>query len=565
MPSIEEVDSDVDFSDPDDAPLEAAPAPPAPKPKPKPAAAAAKPAASQQRPPSGIQPPFALPSTFKGPHNLRTLAPEVYKEWESIYPIYIDAKRPNKPGARRVAKQHALQWPLAEPMAHICGILGFKTVYEPTKTHPKDWENPGRVKVQLRVDGKPVNPAIKDKRALLHHLTLHLAPQQPKAPAATPSNPHPLPPIHLRLPPMSPAISHGALVSALAGDGLMGGMGNMLGNMLGGGGAGGGEPEEPAEPIPKKPAVIMQKPRKVHMKKKRSCGKYGHEFTPAKKLRVCSTCNKARYCSTECQKSHWKLHRTHCQKDGAYESEVEMMALAERDRASCFEAFKEHYKKVEVALKYAAHSALHCHHPDDRHSTHALVFMWNWVAPGTTFNTVPKSLYADREFVLAPMDEHAVVVSRAEFRELLSIFLTPADMRDHDRLFTVEGMNDMGNLGSFDSSYRRIPVAMIGWYGEVAKSIPIVFTQGIAVNINPHSLPYPIDQDWLRHFRTNAALPRALVWEDHFLSQLKDMEGEAAKGFAEENQRNADREDAYVADQKKRKDAKERKRLANGH
>ena len=38
---------------------------------------------------------------------------------------------------------------------------------QPDKTHPKDWENPGRVKVLIRVDGKPVNSGIKDSPSCL--------------------------------------------------------------------------------------------------------------------------------------------------------------------------------------------------------------------------------------------------------------------------------------------------------------------------------------------------------------------------------------------------------------
>ncbi|KAL8292230.1 hypothetical protein RQP46_001696 [Phenoliferia psychrophenolica] len=151
---------------------------------------------------------------------------------------------------------------------------------------------------------------------------------------------------------------------------------------------------------------------------------------------------------------------------------------------SCSEAFKDHYRKVEVALKYAAHSALHCHHPDDRHSTHALFFQWRWLAPGTTLETVSKSSYSERDFVLDQQTtERSVVVSHREFRNRLSLYMKDDALRANDRIFTVEGMNDISSLQSFDSSYRRIPVAMIGWYGEVGKSIPILFTAGIAVNV----------------------------------------------------------------------------------
>lgn len=45
---------------------------------------------------------------------------------------------------------------------------------QPSKTHPKDWENPGRIKVQLKTaEGKPVNASIKNSAS---PLTLPLRP-----------------------------------------------------------------------------------------------------------------------------------------------------------------------------------------------------------------------------------------------------------------------------------------------------------------------------------------------------------------------------------------------------
>ncbi|PAK71521.1 hypothetical protein B8W95_13910, partial [Staphylococcus pasteuri] len=65
----------------------------------------------------------------------------------------------------------------------------MNTDLQPLKTHPKDWENPGRVKVQLRTaEGTPRNPSIKNsKRCFLfvrarqemcRMLTSHLLPPQ---------------------------------------------------------------------------------------------------------------------------------------------------------------------------------------------------------------------------------------------------------------------------------------------------------------------------------------------------------------------------------------------------
>ncbi|GAA5964918.1 hypothetical protein JCM21900_000019 [Sporobolomyces salmonicolor] len=250
-----------DFSDPEDMPLDALP--------PFPSSVKGKAPAAD--------PPFPLPPPGPGepaiPRAVRILPTgglskvtlEEFQGWDAIYPIYIDAKRPQQDGARRVGKQTALEWPLAEQMAKACRMLGFDTVYEPSKTHPKDWANPGRVRVQLKLDGRPIHAAFRTKRILLTRICDLLRPHQPRtASPSSGSNPRPLPPIERRLPPNSPAISLGTLEGAIKGGGPMG----MLGSMFGAGG--GGEDDQPDEEVKKKetgPKII--KPKKVHIKRKR--------------------------------------------------------------------------------------------------------------------------------------------------------------------------------------------------------------------------------------------------------------------------------------------------------
>jgi len=50
--------------------------------------------------------------------------------WDTIYPIYVDNKHPQQDGARRVSKSVGLEWPLAEPIARVCRMMGLETVYE---------------------------------------------------------------------------------------------------------------------------------------------------------------------------------------------------------------------------------------------------------------------------------------------------------------------------------------------------------------------------------------------------------------------------------------------------
>ena len=41
-------------------------------------------------------------------------------------------------------------------------LLGLKTVFEPGKMHPKDWANPGRVRVLVKEDGKARSARVKN-------------------------------------------------------------------------------------------------------------------------------------------------------------------------------------------------------------------------------------------------------------------------------------------------------------------------------------------------------------------------------------------------------------------
>lgn len=90
---------------------------------------------------------------------------EQSKHYQCLYPVYFDKSRTRAEG-RRVGAELAVNNPLAREMADAAASLGLKTVFEPDKTHPKDWSNPGRVRVLLKQDGQLLNRNIKNK----HHL-----------------------------------------------------------------------------------------------------------------------------------------------------------------------------------------------------------------------------------------------------------------------------------------------------------------------------------------------------------------------------------------------------------
>ncbi|KFG80646.1 signal recognition particle protein Sec65 [Metarhizium anisopliae] len=124
----------------------------------------------QQQPPSrSSAPPASAPSNLPG----QMLAPDAdrsaYSSFQCIYPVYFDASRTLSQG-RRVPASLAVRSPLAREIANACSRLRLPTLLEPEKTHPKDWANPGRVKVGLKQT--PQNPSgIKSK----HHLYILIA------------------------------------------------------------------------------------------------------------------------------------------------------------------------------------------------------------------------------------------------------------------------------------------------------------------------------------------------------------------------------------------------------
>ncbi|KAI0341436.1 signal recognition particle SRP19 subunit [Trametopsis cervina] len=103
-----------------------------------------------------------------------------YKKWICVYPIYIDAKRAYGTGQRRIPREKAVWWPLSRDMAEAATRLGFGTLHEAQKFHPRDWENPGRVRVQLKKDGRLVNPRIRNKKELLELISMQIQMVKPE-------------------------------------------------------------------------------------------------------------------------------------------------------------------------------------------------------------------------------------------------------------------------------------------------------------------------------------------------------------------------------------------------
>jgi len=96
----------------------------------------------------------------------------LFKSWTCVYPIYIDAKRPYGTGRRRIAREKSCWWPYSQLIVNAAVRLQLRTFHEPEKTHPRDWENPGRVKIQIKDNGRYLNRNITTKKQLLEALAI---------------------------------------------------------------------------------------------------------------------------------------------------------------------------------------------------------------------------------------------------------------------------------------------------------------------------------------------------------------------------------------------------------
>ena len=93
------------------------------------------------------------------------------KNFQCIYPIYFDASR-SRDNGRRVKKEDAVPNPLAreivealQSIASELNVAGqMQIAFEPSKTHPKDWANPGRVRVLIKEDGRAVMKKIQNSK-----------------------------------------------------------------------------------------------------------------------------------------------------------------------------------------------------------------------------------------------------------------------------------------------------------------------------------------------------------------------------------------------------------------
>lgn len=123
---------------------------------------------------SGAPGQFAPPP--QNNHPTTTTNAKAYAHFHCLYPVYFDASRTRAQG-RRVSAALAVPNPLAREIVNACRDLRLQTLFEPEKMHPKDWANPGRVKVAplgAKGQGAGGSAGIKNKHQLYLLVAQHL-------------------------------------------------------------------------------------------------------------------------------------------------------------------------------------------------------------------------------------------------------------------------------------------------------------------------------------------------------------------------------------------------------
>ncbi|KAK0626777.1 signal recognition particle, SRP19 subunit [Immersiella caudata] len=128
----------------------------------------AAPAQQQQQAAPPTQPRQQPQQPPNYPHMQTTNDDSAYRAYQCLYPVYFDAIRTRAEG-RRVASNLAVRSPLATEIVAACASLRLPAVFEAGKLHPKDWANPGRVRVNLK------EPHVAGRIKNKHHLYLLVA------------------------------------------------------------------------------------------------------------------------------------------------------------------------------------------------------------------------------------------------------------------------------------------------------------------------------------------------------------------------------------------------------
>jgi signal recognition particle subunit SRP19 len=90
--------------------------------------------------------------------------PVAPKNWNTIYPVYLNSKKTVAQG-RRIPLDKAVDAPTVNEIYEVCKYLGYECVLEPNKAYSRDFTQRGRIKLRLWTDsGDPAVSGINSSK-----------------------------------------------------------------------------------------------------------------------------------------------------------------------------------------------------------------------------------------------------------------------------------------------------------------------------------------------------------------------------------------------------------------
>ncbi|KAK4700803.1 hypothetical protein P7C70_g5441, partial [Phenoliferia sp. Uapishka_3] len=92
----------------------------------------------------------------------------------------------------------------------------------------------------------------------------------------------------------------------------------------------------------------------------------------------CSGCFRTVYCSTDCQKEHWRTHKPLCRGRAKEQGEIEVLALAQPSLAALEKELHEYSLDIEEELRVASRSALSLGRKNCMSRSHFIHLVLTW-------------------------------------------------------------------------------------------------------------------------------------------------------------------------------------------